>query len=128
VPRIALIYHDCLTRQVLTLWLRAAGYEVDLVPSDDLGGLLAEELPPDLVLVEYDLPDGSGPELLADLRSVRRLEGIPILALSACRPANGEASDGALANAWLAKPCDIGELSVWLVRLLGSPLAPYTAR
>jgi DNA-binding response OmpR family regulator len=112
-------------RKVLALWLRAAGYQVDILPSGEERALLNGSARPDLILFDYDLPNDSGPDLLNCLRDADHLEGVPILALSADEPPTGSSSDGTLATAWLTKPCDVGELSVWLVRLLGSPLEPH---
>ena len=86
---------------------------------------LAERVRPDLVLVDYDLPEGHGPKLLAELRAAEGLRGVPIVALAATGPPADQPDQTALADGWLTKPCDFGALSVWLVRLLGSPLRGY---
>ena len=67
--RIALISRACPTRKVLALWRRAASYGVDLLPVDELGTLMDTERP-DLILFDYDLPSGRGPDALASLRNV----------------------------------------------------------
>ena len=125
--RIALIYNESLTRRVLALWLQAAGYHVDLVPCDEALAQLSERELPDLILFDYDLPAGCGPTVLVDLRSIARLQHVPILAVSAGGPPPDRPEDLARATAWLTKPCDVGALSIWLVRLLGSPLRTYVA-
>jgi CheY-like chemotaxis protein len=124
LARIALIYKDPMTRNVLAFWLRYAGYDVALCRCYEAACALAERVRPDLVLIDYDLPEGHGPEVLAELRAAEGLRGVPIVALAATG-APGGPDQTALADGWLTKPCDVGALSVWLVRLLGSPLRGY---
>ena len=63
--RIALVYKDPMTRKVLAFWLRYAGYDVALCRCDEAACDLANRVRPDLVLLDYDLPDGQGPRVLA---------------------------------------------------------------
>jgi DNA-binding response OmpR family regulator len=124
LTRIALVYKDPMTRNVLAFWLRYAGYDVALCRYDEAACTLAERIRPDLVLIDYDLPEGHGPKVLAELRAAHALRGVPILVLAATG-APGGPDERALADGWLTKPCDVGALSVWLVRLLGSPLRSH---
>jgi len=125
VDRIALIYKDPLTRAVLAFWLRYAGYDVVLCRCDEAARALTKRVRPDLVLLDYDLADEQGPRLLAELRAAAELRGVPILALSATGAPPDGPDQAALASGWLTKPCDFGALSLWLVRLLGSPLRGF---
>ena len=56
-----------MTRNVLAFWLRYAGYDVALCRCDEVACALAERVRPDLVLIDYDLPEGHGPKVLAEL-------------------------------------------------------------
>ena len=114
-----------MTRKVLAFWLRYAGYDVALCRCDESACMLARRVRPDLVLLDYDLPNGQGPRVLAELRAAQELGGVPILALSATGAPLERPDEIALASGWLTKPCDFGALSLWLVRLLGSPLRGF---
>lgn len=60
-------------------WLKKAGYEVILASSgqealDKMAGDL-----PDLILLDYAMPQMDGPAVLSAIRSDERLKGIPVL-------------------------------------------------
>jgi two-component system, OmpR family, phosphate regulon response regulator PhoB len=78
------IEDDWTVRTVLEHTLRSAGYDIDLVPGiSDARQLLAEGHY-DLVLLDLNLPDGSGLDLLRDIRTDLGT-GVPVLVLSGLR-------------------------------------------
>lgn len=66
---------------------------------------LAKALTPDLIIVDYCLPDISGAEVCRRLRSDPDTEPIPVIAITGLPDALRE--DGCVADAILAKPCRI---------------------
>ncbi len=78
------IEDDWTVRTVLEHTLKSAGYDVDLVPGiSDARQLLAEGHY-DLVLLDLNLPDGNGLDLLRDIRKDLGT-GVPVLVLSGLR-------------------------------------------
>jgi CheY-like chemotaxis protein len=72
------------------------------------GVALAHELTPDLVLVDYRLPDVSGVEVCRRLRADPLTAAIPIIAVTASPQALR--AEGCPADAVLSKPCQIDTL------------------
>jgi len=78
------IEDDWTVRTVLEHTLKSAGYDVDLVPGiSDARQLLADGHY-DLVLLDLNLPDGNGLDLLRDIRKDLG-PGVPVLVLSGLR-------------------------------------------
>jgi DNA-binding response OmpR family regulator len=128
MPRVALAYGDPHCRKVLAFWLRSVGYEVDLAATDDLPRALANGPRPELLLLDMDLPDGAAARAMTALGASSRSRRYPVLALTAngrprCSGRAAQAIDG-----WLTKPCDFGDLALWLTRLVGPPLAHLVDR
>ncbi|MDX1298460.1 MAG: ATP-binding protein [Pseudomonas sp.] len=79
-----------------------------------------EQCPPALLLLDLDLPDGDGMQVLDAMRLSPRLQGVPVLVISA-------AADEAVfaearrrgAQACLAKPIDLGQVRGLALDLLG---------
>jgi CheY-like chemotaxis protein len=66
---------------------------------------LAKALTPDLIIVDYRLPDISGAEVCRRLRSDPETEPLPVIAITGMPEALRE--DGCVADAILAKPCHL---------------------
>jgi CheY-like chemotaxis protein len=65
--------------------LRARGYEVDVVHDGKSGVLAAARLLPSLVLLDYELPEMDGLEVIATLRAHPMTAGIPVVLSTASR-------------------------------------------
>lgn len=63
--------------------LRQAGYIVRWAQDGEQGVRMAEEEPPDLIILDYMMPLKSGFEACRELRQMPRLRDVPILALTA---------------------------------------------
>jgi CheY-like chemotaxis protein len=84
---------------------------LQLADSADMGLAMAAAEPPDLVLLDIQLPGASGYDVLAAMRAGGGLQGVPILAVSA----NALPSDLVLAreagfDGYLTKPLDLPDL------------------
>jgi PAS domain S-box-containing protein len=96
--------------------------DVDLVvaPSGSVGVMQAATLRPELVLLDMQLPDFDGFEVLRRLRADPAAAGIPVVALSAnAMPEDiRRALDAGMADYW-TKPLDFGAFMSQLARLFG---------
>lgn len=77
---------------------------------------LAEQPSPDLVIVDWDLPDGGGPTLCGELKSTHALLPVLVLTAGAVARARREAL-AAGADAFLSRPFDTDELEATVDRL-----------
>ena len=80
-------------------------------PSGGHGLRLVREEPPDVILLDLDLPDLSGAEILRRLKDDPRTARIPVIVISAdTREEQAERLLAAGARAYLTKPVEIGKL------------------
>src|SRR6478736_5952251 len=69
--------------QVLAGMLKERGYKVRPVPSGKLTLLAARRDPPDLILLDINMPDMNGYEVCEHLKADEGLKGIPVIFISA---------------------------------------------
>ena len=69
--------------KVITFRLKKLGYDAIAVPSGDEALRLVNEKTPDLILLDYRLPDINGLEVGRLIRSNDRLKSVPIILISA---------------------------------------------
>src|SRR5688572_14384134 len=69
--------------QVLAGMLKDRGYKVRPVPGGKLAILAAQRDPPDLILLDINMPDMNGYEVCERLKADNRLKSIPIIFISA---------------------------------------------
>jgi len=79
---VLIIEDDFLQNQLLTVFVESAGY--DVITADNGASALSQfhERKPDVVLLDYELPDMSGKQIVVQLRELQT-EWLPILFLSA---------------------------------------------
>lgn len=115
--RVLIIEDDAVLRDGLQVGLRLAGFSPDSVGSidDARGALQAARF--EVLVLDLMLPDGSGLDLLADLRRAR--DPVPVLVLTARdRPGDKVRGLDLGADDYLGKPFDLEELAARL-RALG---------
>lgn len=102
---------DARNAALLQAALVPAGYRLTVVNSlAEARSRLVDERP-DLVLVDVGLPDGSGLELVRELRATPATADVPIIVSSArVLAADRAAADEAGCDAFLAKPISLSEL------------------
>lgn len=81
-PHILLVDDDISTIQVLWCMLSDEA-QIRFAKSAEQALQLAQEQPPDLVLLDLELPDGSGLDLCRLLQQDRRLAGVPVMIVTA---------------------------------------------
>jgi sigma-B regulation protein RsbU (phosphoserine phosphatase) len=69
--------------QVLTGMLKDRGYKARPVPNGKLALLAARKDPPDLILLDINMPEMNGYEVCQQLKSNEALKGIPVIFISA---------------------------------------------
>lgn len=85
--------------------------ELELASDGETGLRLAAERVPDLILLDLRLPDVTGEEVLARLRSDPRTAGVPVVVLSGhAEPMRVRQLTEAGAAAYLTKPFDLDRL------------------
>jgi two-component system, cell cycle response regulator DivK len=105
-PTIVLVDDDADLRFISVVVLRAAGYEI--LECADLAEAFAalQACIPDIVLLDRDLPDGSGLEVARWMRGRPSYDGVRVIGLSGRTSARDvEAALDAGCDAFVAKPC-----------------------
>src|SRR5688572_2087358 len=69
--------------QVLAGMLKNRGYKARPVPSGKLALLAAQRDPPDLILLDINMPEMNGYEVCEHLKADDKLKGIPVIFISA---------------------------------------------
>jgi len=82
-PCVLLVEDEPAQREILRYNLVSEGYEVTLAENGDDALLLAEEVEPDLVLLDWMLPGVSGIEVLRRMKARKQTAEIPVIMLSA---------------------------------------------
>lgn len=112
VRRIALVDDEEPLRTLLRATLLPSEYEVMEARSGEDALTLFSREPPDLVVLDWNLPGRSGAEVLRELKSSR--SDLPVIVLTA-----DQRADAAAADAFLLKPFSPIELLDLIERLLG---------
>ncbi|HOW85776.1 MAG TPA: sigma-54 dependent transcriptional regulator [Candidatus Aminicenantes bacterium] len=116
-PRILIIDDERSIREVFAVLLGDKGYQVETAGNGRRGLELAGPFAPDVVILDMNLPDISGLEVLAGLRQARPGPGIIIVtAFGTIRNAVEATKLGA--SAYLEKPVDNEELLLEIARIL----------
>ena len=106
---------DAFTEALKNIGVRAMG-----VGSGQEAVRLAKALTPDLLVVDYRLPDISGAEVCRQLRADPETEPLPMIAITGLPDALRE--DGCVADAILSKPCRL-DTFIAAARLFLRPVA-----
>jgi len=117
--RVWSVEDDPRARQSIQALLSGWGCDVTLAASGEEALRLAAQEPaaPDLLLLDYRLPDGSGPEVVPELFRSWGTE-VPVIVISAER--DGAVRDRVQANGWgfLAKPVNPSKLRAAVTHML----------
>ncbi len=110
-PVVLVVEDEAAQREILQYNLRAGGFAVVLAETGNEALLKVEEEQPDLILLDWMLPNVSGIELCRQLKARRRTRAIPVVMLSA----RGEEPDRVRgletgADDYVVKPYSMAEL------------------
>lgn len=103
--KILIVDDNADTRLLLSVWLKANGYETVYAANALEAIMMAHQAKPDAILLDLGLPDSSGFLVLERLKSVLVLAAVPVVIVSAEEPQVAQAKALALgAAAFLQKP------------------------
>ncbi len=120
MARVLVLELDPLFAAVIEDRLLVSGHQSQLVSDPALAVSSATEGQADVLIMELDLPEVSGIEIVRQLRRQPETRSLPILALSSS-DTSGDRIEALKAGVddFLAKPCDLEELMLRLDRLVG---------
>ena len=82
MTKIAIIEDDTVINQMYRMKFEADGFEVQLADNGKRGVALVESFQPDLILLDLSMPEMSGDEALAEIRSHDWGKTIPVIILT----------------------------------------------
>ena len=107
--RILVVEDNDLNRKLFCDVLRASGFEVEPVADGELALNAARAFDPDLAIMDIQLPNISGLDLIAEMSRDSQLSNVPVLAVTAyAGKGDEERIRAAGAASYLAKPVSIG--------------------
>ncbi len=119
---ILLVEDDRVTREALTAQLRGAGFQVLTAVDAMQAGMVAQRSAPDAMVLDIQIPGGTGLETLKRMRASSRTLLIPVIAISGlATPEQVERARQLGAADFFPKPVDFGRLREVLGRLLADP-------
>lgn len=111
--------NDLLIRMYDTV-LKSIGCTTVRAASVEAAINMAAADPPDLVIMDINLPDGSGIDATRQLRDSERMRDVPIIAITTrAAAADQNAMRSAGATAFMAKPIKIDDFAAVVRRHLG---------
>ena len=117
--RILVVEDNDLNRKLFCDVLKAGGFEVEPVADGELVLNAARAFAPDLVLMDIQLPNVSGVDLIAAIKRDAALSDVPVLAVTAYAGKGDEERIRAAGAAdYLSKPVSIGPFLAAVKRLL----------
>lgn len=82
MPRISIIEDDQLISQMYRMKLETEGYDVDIAENGMNGIEMVAQKHPDLILLDYSLPDIDGSAVLKEVRRNGAAAGTPVIVLT----------------------------------------------
>lgn len=120
--RILVAEDDQVTLEALAAKLRGAGYQVVTAMDAMQAVMAAQRQPLDAVLLDIQMPGGTGLDALKRLRASTKTQLIPVVVISGSDVPDAAARARALgAVEFLPKPVDFDRLRELLGRLFGPP-------
>jgi CheY-like chemotaxis protein len=121
MAKILLVEDNEMNRDMLSRRLERRGYEVVIAVDGQQGVDLAQSSAPDLILMDMSLPVIDGWEATRQLKSMDRMKGVPIIALTAhAMSGDREKALEAGCNDYDTKPIELPRLLGKIEALLGS--------
>ena len=116
--RLLVVDDDALTRDILTHYLKHEGYIVASAPNGAEGLARLDEFTPDILCLDYMMPDMTGHDVARQLRARNDLLYVPIVMLTASGDNLKLDSLESGVDAFLTKPVSRAELKITIRTLL----------
>lgn len=117
--QILVVEDQAATADLILEVLRGEGYEAQTVDTLAKARARIKKTPPELMILDRNLPDGDGVDLLAEIRADAKLAGTPIIILTAKKDvADKVAGLRTGADDYVAKPFNTEELVARVAALL----------
>lgn len=121
--RVLIADDDPVITHLIRSSLRAKGWEVEVATDAMQAVMFAIRSAPDALVLDINMPGGTGVTALKRLKASVKTRFIPVLVLSGTSDASAPSTVQALgADVFLSKPVDVEELYRTLRRLLHLPL------
>ena len=118
--RVLVVEDNDLNRKLFCDVLKANGYEVEPVADGELAANAARAFAPDLVIMDIQLPNISGIDLIGNFKQDPNLRDAPILAVTAYAGKGDEDRiRDAGAEGYLSKPVSISPFMAAVKNMLG---------
>jgi signal transduction histidine kinase/CheY-like chemotaxis protein len=111
---VLVIEDDVPTARLLSAYLEKAGYQVSVASTGEQGLLAARACEPEVILLDIQLPDRDGWQILSELKHDDRLRHTPVVIISALDATDVGVALGAVD--YFVKPVDRQTLLSWLAR------------
>lgn len=118
MAKILIVDDDEKVTILLGRYLSSLGYQVTTVNQSSKAMAAAEQVRPDLFILDIMMPPPDGFTLTSMLRDDARFARTPILIITALDNSNSRATTLG-ANGYLAKPFNLDELSAKIIDLIG---------
>lgn len=118
--RVLVIMSPSPESQQLIYYLRTLGAEVIVHPCGTGSGAVTMEVRPDIIVIEAELSDLSGWDVLTRIKIDERMRGIPVLITSGTDERPRALALGA--TEWLLRPFDQAQMEAVVYRLVSQPL------
>lgn len=104
MPRIMIVDDDRITVRLLTTLLEIDGFDVSVAPTGHEVVTLAQQVRPDLILMDYHLEDTDGVQVVNRIRALPEFQSLPIIVVSGMNVEEEALAAGA--TRFLMKPFD----------------------
>ncbi len=120
-PNVLIVEDDSNMAETLGSMVSLLGYQHQISHTSQSALEKAETHPPNIVLLDLNLPDADGFDLLRVLRSRKEMQSIPIIIVSAEGAEHSrEKAEEVGADRYLVKPVGIDDLEVAIAEALRS--------
>lgn len=116
---ILLVDDNPLMQQVISRFLVAQGFDIVVATNAGDALIIAREQHCDLLLIDLNLPDLDGPDLLVELRRQPGYRDVPAVAVSGMGELQREEGQRAGFSDYLSKPIDLDVLVDTVQRYIG---------
>lgn len=117
---ILVVEDDVSTLSVLNVFLKEHGYKTLAATDAAMAVQQIRQGRPDLILLDYKMPGGSGLTVLNQLKSFMDMAGTPVIVMSGVAPAEIMKNIPLSPSVkFMSKPLDLHKLLEWIVALLG---------